>query len=722
MIRRQVFIVGKFLTRLLCRIFYRPALRLDTLKAALATGERVILAPHNASFIDPLLFALFSPREPLVVISPSVACYKWFKFFKSSFNYTIIDQNDPFAVKHINDLWKKSDFLMVFPEPEPTTSGLMMKISDSAASAFEKSGAWIVPARACNTQFTPFSRMGERLVRVIAPVVTLLSGEAARFGESGIDAREGKYTVKRAIERMLSDTMMLGIWDKKPLFDTLLDQRKLWGGNHVMAIEPNGVRTNWNHFLTLVFVMSKIFTNLAKRDERIGIMMPNTVATLAAIIGIQHADREPAMINYSMGARPTMDACGIAKVGVIVTSRRFVEEGKFQPLVDVFLNEGITIKYIEDLVDGLSALQKLVCAISALFACPTPNPEKYAERTALVLFTSGSEGVPKPVALSFLNVQANTAQIRTTLEFYSTDVMVDVMPMFHSFGLCTGTIMPLSTGMPIAFYPTPLHYKKIPQFSYEVKGTVILGTNTFLSGYARSGEPFDFVEMRYVICGGDKLKEATARLWFEKFGVQVLEGYGVTECAPVVGVNRKGCNKPGSIGLPLPCVRTSLASVEGTVDGGRLLVKGPNVMKGYIASDSSIAPPPEEGYDTGDIVTIDDEGFITIIGRAKRFAKIGGEMISLTYVEEAVYEIWPDESHAVVSVAGEENRGEVIMMVTERKNPCRDELRAGLVKNGLPELAIPKKIIPVEALPRIGVGKIDYRSAEKIAACNDKAS
>ncbi|MDR1138032.1 MAG: AMP-binding protein, partial [Synergistaceae bacterium] len=501
-----------------------------------------------------------------------------------------------------------------------------------------------------------------------------------------------------------------------PLFDTLLEQRKLWGGNHTVTIDPNGERTDWNRFITMVFVMRRVVESLTKKDERIGIMLPNSGATITAIIGAQHSDREPAMMNYSMGARSLKKACVIAGIGVILTSKRFVEEGKFQPLIDALSQEGIAIKFLEEQIAGLTAFQKLGCALSARFARPTPDPERYAERTAVVLFTSGSEGSPKPVALSFLNIQANTAQIRTRLDFYSTDVIIDIMPMFHSFGLCTGSIMPLSTGMPIAAYPTPLHYKKIPPFSYEVKGTVLLGTNTFLDGYARNADPFDFTEMRYVIAGGDKLKESTMKLWFEKFGIVVLEGYGVTECTPVVGVNRKARNKFGSIGQPLPCVETTLVPVDGVKDGGRLVVKGPNVMKGYIKEDGSIVKAPEEGYDTGDIVVIDSDNFITIVGRAKRFAKIGGEMISLAYIEEAIQEIWPGEPHAVVSISGGDSRGEVIAMLTERKNADREELRAAFSRNGLPELVIPKKIIVVEALPKIGVGKIDYQAAVKIAS------
>ena len=698
---------------------YRPEVRLESLEKALATGEKVILTPHYASYLDPVLFGIFAPGSPMVAISPTLARQKWFERYKDAFRHVVIDLNDPFALKRLDELIEKERYVVVLPEPEPTTSGLLMKLSDAVLAAATRSGALVVPARACNTQFTKYSRMGGRLVCARAPKVTLISGEAQKFDtsdtvEKGADIKEQRYYDHLKLEQMMMDTMMAGIWDRKPLFDTLLEQRRLWGGKHRVAYEPDGTTVDWNGMITRIFILQRIVESLSERDERIGIMLPNTVMTLAAIIGTQHADREPAMINYSMGSRALLAACGIAGVKKILTSRRFVDEGKFQPLVDALMGGDLEIFYLEDLVAKLTGAQKLGCLLSALTAGPTPDAEKYAERTAVVLFTSGSEGTPKPVALSHLNIQANTAQVRTVLDFWKTDTMIAIMPMFHSFGLSTGVIMPLSTGMGIAFYPTPLHYKKIPQYAYETKGTVLLGTNAFLAGYAKNADAFDFFEMRYVVCGGDKLKEPTSQLWMQKFGIRVLEGYGVTEGSPVVSVNRMGRCHPGSIGRPLPCIETSITPVEGVHEGGRLVIKGPNVMRGYIQADGSILPPPESGYDTGDIVIIDDENYITIQGRAKRFAKIAGEMVSLTHVEEVVQEVWPDDASAVVSIP-DDTRGEVIMLLTERPNPSREELRAGLTARGLPELAIPKKVIPVEVIPRIGAGKTDYTAAVKIA-------
>ncbi|MDR0648542.1 MAG: AMP-binding protein [Synergistaceae bacterium] len=705
----------RFLAKVLFKIAYRIDVRSESLEAALSEGGRVIVAPHYASFIDPVLFGLFLPGRPTVAVSPSLARQKWFGRVKGCFDHVVIDLNDAASLKRIDDLWKTTSFVVLFPEPEPTTNGLVMKLSDVAVAAIQNSKATVIAARASGTQFTLFSKVKERLTLLRFPKVTILCGEAGKISaETPGDTESRRRQAKLRLEVMMTDVMMESAWDKQPIFDTLLEQRALWGPKRVMAMEPDGSRIDWDGFIVRIFLVGRIIRKISKAGDMVGIMLPNSLMTLASIIGSQIEGRTPAMLNYSMGARSLKAACGVAKVGTMITSRRFVEEGKFAPLVSALSDAGVAPFYLEDEVAAISAMGKVGCLLSSFFASPTPNAYEAAKKTAVVLFTSGSEGTPKPVALSHLNIQANTAQVRCALDFFATDVMMDLMPMFHSFGLCTGTIMPLSAGMPIAFYPTPLHYKKIPQYAYETKSTVLLGTNAFLAGYAKNADEFDFFEIKYVICGGDKLKESTARLWMEKFGKRVLEGYGVTECSPVVGVNRPGYVKFGSIGRPLPCVRPSISPVEGVARGGRLVIKGPNLMMGYIQADGSILQPSAEGYDTGDIVTIDDDGFITIEGRARRFAKIGGEMVSLAQIEAAVQEVWPEETHAVVSVP-DENRGEVIVLLTERPSPDREELRAGLAATGMPELVIPKRIIHAEPIPRIGVGKIDYESALKLA-------
>ncbi len=697
------------------KLIYRMKFRLASLEEALGTGEKVMLCPHHVSFMDPVLFALFVPGEPLLVVSPALAATRWFALFKGCVEHVVMDLSDPFALKELDELWKKRRFVILFPEEEPTTNGILAKLSEAVVTTADRSGALVVPARAMGMQYSRFSRTAGRLPRLFAPQVTLVSGRARRVESDAKDFRERRRLATLAMEGIMKDFMMETIWDREPLFDTLVNRRRLLGGRFVLAIEPDGTTLDLNGFFTRLFVMESILRKRSNPGERVGIMLPNTSATLALVLAAQHGGREPCMINYSMGARLIVAACAVAKVGKIVTSARFVEEGKFASLVESLQGEGLEILYLEELVGSLSALEKIRCLLSSRLAARTPEPKRAAEKIAVVLFTSGSEGTPKAVALTHLNIQANIAQARTVLDFFMSDVMVHIMPMFHSFGLCIGAFMSFSACMTIAFYPTPLHYKKIPRYSRIAKGTVLLGTNAFLYNYAKSGDPLDFSEMRYVVCGGDKLKENTARLWSEKFGIRILEGYGVTEASPVVGVNTMGHYRFGSVGRLLPGMACRLGPIEGVTGAGRLIVDGPNIMKGYLRADGSVQSPGPDGYDTGDIVTMDDDGFIFIRGRAKRFAKIGGEMVSLTHIEEVVQEIWPDSLHAVVGLS-DESRGEIVALLTERESPDREELRRMMIAKGLPELALPKKILHVPSLPKIGVGKTDYQAAAKIAA------
>ena len=250
------------------------------------------------------------------------------------------------------------------------------------------------------------------------------------------------------------------------------------------------------------------------------------------------------------------------------------------------------------------------------------------------------------------------------------------MPLFHSFGLSGAFLLPLLGGVKVFLYPSPLHYKIVPVMVYETDATILFGTDTFLSGYARMAHPYDFYSIRYVIAGAEKVKKATRQMWSDKFGIRIFEGYGATETAPVLAVNTAMHCKAGSVGRLMPSIEHRLgASARASRKAGVSFVKGPNVMLGYIMADQpGVLQPVEDGwYDTGDIVTIDDDGFVEIIGRVKRFAKIAGEMISLTAVEAHVNTTWPDLSHAVVAVP-DDKKGERLVLVTEHDEPDRSRI------------------------------------------------
>ena len=317
--------------------------------------------------------------------------------------------------------------------------------------------------------------------------------------------------------------------------------------------------------------------------------------------------------------------------------------------------------------------------------------------------------------LSYKNLHTNHAQMYTRVDFYRSDRILNAMPIFHSFGLC-GVFMPVTLGAFVYLYPSPLHYKTISTICYDERITLLFATDTFLSGFAKAAsDNYDFATMRLLVQGGEKLKPSTQQTWFERFNIRITEGYGVTEASPVVSNNYYAHHKTGTVGMLCEGIQHRLEPVDGVHRGGRLWLKGDNIMLGYlrITNPGVVEPPADGWYDTGDIVDIDEEGYITILGRAKRFAKIGGEMISLAAVEEVLGETWPDDKHAVIMLHGGP-RGETLTLVTTKEGLKRDEMRQKLSDLGMAEIAIPKKVLIMEDLPLLSTGKVDYVTLDEL--------
>jgi len=287
--------------------------------------------------------------------------------------------------------------------------------------------------------------------------------------------------------------------------------------------------------------------------------------------------------------------------------------------------------------------------------------------------------------------------------------VLNAMPMFHSFGLNGGTILPVLCGVRIFFYPSPLHYRMVPEVAYDSDATIVFGTDTFLAGWARFAHPYDFRSIHTAFGGAEKVKPETRAIYMERFGVRILEGYGATETSAVVSVNTAMHNRTGTVGRLLPGMEWRLEPVPDLHDGGRLHVRGPNIMLGYYRADHpGVLDPPEDGwYDTGDIVSIDADGFVTIRGRAKRFAKIAGEMISLAACEELAQAVWPKAQHAVIA-RPDARKGEQLLLVTTQADAAISQLLAAARERGIAEVMVARQIEIRPSLPLLGTGKIDY--------------
>jgi acyl-[acyl-carrier-protein]-phospholipid O-acyltransferase/long-chain-fatty-acid--[acyl-carrier-protein] ligase len=386
-----------------------------------------------------------------------------------------------------------------------------------------------------------------------------------------------------------------------------------------------------------------------------------------------------------------------------VTSRVFVEKAHLEKIIEA-LGPDITITFLEDVRRNITFVDKL----RGLFAAKRPLVRREPDDPAAVLFTSGSEGTPKGVVLSHRNILANAAQAEARIDFGRTDKVFNVLPVFHSFGLTIGLMLPLVSGVRVYMYPSPLHYRIVPEMIYGTNSTIMFGTDTFLAGYARSAHAYDFRSLRYIMAGAEPVKESTRRTYMEKFGLRILEGYGVTETSPALALNTPMFNKFGTVGRLLPGMEARLEPVPGVEEGGRLYVRGPNVMLGYMRTENpGVLERPVEGWhDTGDIVTIDADGFIAIKGRAKRFAKIGGEMISLAAVEALAADLWPDAISGAATVP-DARKGERLVLVTTKNDPKRSDFLAFARMRGASEMMVPTEVLILEKLPVLGSGKID---------------
>ena len=501
----------------------------------------------------------------------------------------------------------------------------------------------------------------------------------------------------------------------QPVFRAFARARSKFGGKRVCVADVDDSPRTYDDLLRGSLALGHALKPGTKAGEYVGVMMPTGAGAIVAFLALSAFGRIPAMLNFTSGAAAIKSAIRTAKIRRVVTAHRLISSAGLEPLIDE-ISGMVEIVYLEDVREKLSILDKAVAGVGQFFpSLVTKNSSP--EAPAVVLFTSGTEGEPKGVALSHANLLANVEQVRVHLELYPSDILLNPLPAFHCFGLTVGSLMPVMLGLKVVCHPTPLQPKEIVQRIRKHQATILVSTDTFITQYARVGEPGDLSSLRLTVCGAERLRDETRALLRKKHGIELLEGYGVTETSPVIAANRPGANRPGTVGQMMAGMELRLDPVEGIPNAGRLVLKGPNVMLGYLKPDApgKIVPPTGGWHDTGDVVSVDEDGFIAIKGRLKRFAKIGGESVSLAVVESCASALWPDFSHAAVTIP-DGRKGEQIVLVTTNNEANRVDLVGWAHNHGVSELAIPRRIICVDDIPVLGTGKTDYVKVQKTVA------
>ncbi|MBF0115239.1 MAG: bifunctional acyl-ACP--phospholipid O-acyltransferase/long-chain-fatty-acid--ACP ligase [Magnetococcales bacterium] len=706
------------LLRLLTRWLFKIEVKGDV--SALDVQRLLIIANHD-SFLDGMLLSLFLPINPMIVVHTTLFRNPFFRFLLAQVDNLPIDSSNPMAIKKVIRLLESGRPVMIFPEGRITVTGSLMKVYDGPAFAAAKTGATILPVRLYGTAWSPFSRLKKPFPRRLFPKITLTLLPPTQLPmPEAPTAKLRRRKAGLAMQRMMQE-MFFATSPRETLFSTFCDAIALHGRQSPIVEDIKQIEYNYQDLLKMVLVLTRLLeraTPEIKPGDRIGVLLPNLALTAALILGLTARRRIPALLNFTAGREGLQAACQAATLKTIVTSHAFVEQANLTEKLAAL--HGIRLLYLEDLRESITLADKAWLIGYALW-----HPRRFAlpvqpHEPAVVLFTSGSEGLPKGVVLSHQALLANLAQIRAVIDFSPNDKILNALPIFHSFGLTVGTLMPLLTGTPLFLYPSPLHYRVIPEIAYDRACSILFGTNTFLANYGKFAHPYDFFRMRYVIAGAEKLTDNVRSLWFEKFGLRILEGYGATETAPVLATNTPMAFRSGTVGQLLPGIDWRLQSVPGITEGGMLQVKGPNLFSGYLRTElpGQLQPPACSAgagwYETGDLVNIDDEGYIRIIGRVKRFAKVAGEMISLENVEKLAFAASPECLHAASSQP-DASKGEALVLFTTDPQLNRERLLQTARAIGSPELAVPRKISRLDALPLLGTGKVDYVTLKQMA-------
>ncbi|MDR1164788.1 MAG: MFS transporter [Deltaproteobacteria bacterium] len=689
----------KQFARFIILVFYRP--RVKGLERLQEFADRAVLVtPNHVSFLDVALIVCYFPRKVAFAIDKNWAERWWVRPLLRFFEAIPINPANPLATRDIIAALKEGRMVVIFPEGRITTTGSLMKVYEGPGVIAARAGAPILPVVINGAEYSVFGRARENLRRfpqsfqvemeIFAPITL---DYRLREGEK---RKEARARLAGEIYEVMAQCRFLTRDYRLNLYRALEREAERSGGGRAIIEDQNRAPLAYGGFLRRVKILGRVLTQSLAGETRAGVLLPNSVALCALAFALWAAGKIPVVLNYSQGKKALRTALAASRARTVITSRAFLAAAGLEERVAELETRTL---FLEDLkIDWKAKLLGLFWE---------PKPSDPAEPAA-ALFTSGSEGYPKGAMFSHENLLANILQARCLIDINEDDLLFNAMPAFHAFGLNIGIVLPLVSGIRSFVYPSPLHVKAIPELIYDSKATVVLGSDTFAGAWAQNAHPYDFFRVKYFILGAEKVKEKTLELYYRKMNLKLWEGYGVTEASPIVAVNSKVRSRDGSVGQFLPGIRYKILPVPGVAKGGRLLIKGPNVMMGYLLVDGDGEPVPPEGgwYDTGDIVEVDGDGFVWIKGRFKRFAKISGEMISLASVEEVAAKVWPQATQAALALP-DERRGEKIILATTMESPRLSELRDALVRAGLTELSAPKTFVRLPRFPLTPMGKPD---------------
>ncbi|CAI3941774.1 MFS transporter [Commensalibacter papalotli (ex Botero et al. 2024)] len=680
-------------------------------------GNKVVIVCNHTSFADASLLSCLLPEQPAFAIYTKTAQKWWARPFLAFVKTFTVDIQSPYTIKEmVQAVRDKNQKLVIFPEGRLTKTGNLMKLYEGAGIVSYNANAKILPIYINGLQFSILGRMKGKLPLRLFPRVSITIRPPVDLNDHlnhNLSHQENRNYIGNILEQIMINTSFAAKNTEKTLFKALIDAKDLYGKKREIIEDIKREPFTYDRLCIGAILFGRKLEKETTLSECIGLLLPNSCGAIVSFMALSAFGRVPHPINISTGAENILNIFQTAQIKTIISSHLFIDKGGLQEL-EAKLLQKVKIIYIEDIIKNLTLSDKAKAKLDLLRPENLPGMKASYQSPAVILSTSGSEGHPKAVVLSHHNILTNCQQVASVIDFSCADHVFNAMPFFHSLGLTGATLLPLFNGVRTFHYPNPLHYKTIPSMIYDTDATICFGTDTFLNAWAKYAHTYDFYAMRYIITGGEKVKEETHKLYAEKFGVRIFEGYGATESSPVIALNTPMNHRNGTVGHFLPGIDHKITPVPGISIGGKLSIKGHNIMMGYMLNTNPgvIQPIENEWYDTGDIVSIDSDNFITISGRVKRFAKIGGEMISMSAVESMTTKIWPTATNAVVNLT-DEKKGEQLLLITTQQDATIEQMLSYSKKHDIAKIMIPKTVKIVKEIPLFATGKINYPELQK---------
>lgn len=693
--------------------------------------SKAVYVSNHVSSLDPVLLFAFLPGNPVFALNGHLYRRKWIRFLMRRADVVLFNPIEPGDIKGLIAQVDGGRQVVIFAEGRMTENGGLMKIYEAPGLVADKSKAPLIPIWINGPQYGYFSKTKGKLPHRPLPKVMITVGKPRSFKLKDELRRQRDHISNEVYQILREMSFEVNYNPNISLFAQLMKTAKIHSKKGLLrrpqfVEDIQRIPNSYKDIIIKSFVLGKYFKRRTLPGDHVALLLPNSIAAVCTFFGLSAYDRVPVMLNFSVGAQNMVSMCNTAQVKIVITSLTFIKTAKLESTAEVLKANGFNIVYLESSRKDIGLWEKINAYLR--YKIKRVPHKDGGSKKAVILFTSGSEGAPKAVVLSHANIISNIKQMSAIETINTTDTVFNALPMFHSFGLTVGTLFPLLEGAKLFLYPSPLHYRIVAELVYEIGATIMFGTDTFFRGYGRIAHPFDFHNVRFMFGGAEAVKADTRDMWMERLGIRVMEAYGATECSPVVTANNRIFNRFGSIGKLLPAMEYRIEPVDGIEKGGELVVRGPNVMLGYIMPDNpGVLKPLENGwYHTGDVVEIDEIGFIYIKDRIKRFAKIGGEMVSLNAVDNMVRKAYewmsPQDktgegstdmfSYGVVAIP-HESKGEQIVLVTNNRMVTQEVLHSYIKNNGMSELYLPRVILFRDKLPVFATGKADNVTLKK---------